>query len=142
MYGQDTGGLGYAIAAAKPSLATLVAQAQAARAAPIASKAFQPIFHPVAKAPTPVLKLPTPNIAPPASTPAPGQPPVMILPDQPITTYDAAPAAGGPSSGTVLTPNVSDALSPEVTQASLFDSSKLPLMLAILAGAWFLSRRK
>lgn len=139
MYGQDTGGLGSVIALAKPSLATLVAQARAARAVPVPSAAFRPLF-PVAKAP--VLKLPsTPNIAPPASTPTPGQPPVLILPDQPITRYDAAQPTGAPSGGTAITPNVSDS-GLEVTQASLFDSSKLPLMLAVLAGAWFLSRRK
>lgn len=140
MYGQDTGGLGTALLANTVKAAFPINTSGKV----LVHGIWMPrIAAPVALKPTvtttPVLKLP--NIAPPASTPAPGQPPVLILPDQPITRYDAAPAAGGPSGGTAIMPNVSDS-GLEVTQASLFDSSKMPLLLAILAGAWFLSRRK
>lgn len=134
MYTPD---LGAAIALPKSNLFAQIARARAARAiAPVAPRqVFHGLLRPMI---TPVLKLP-------------GTPVISILPSAPqyapapsvapITPQDAAPSAGGPNYGPSIAPNVPASFE-EVSQASLFDSSKMPLLLALAAGAYLLSRRK
>lgn len=136
MYTPD---LGAAIALPRSNLLSKIAAARALRsAAPVVSRPI--IGMPFRPMVTPVLKMPLVTGGPmvvPAAQPQYAPAPVTA----PITPQDAAPSAGGPNYGPSIVPNVPASFE-EASQASLFDSSKMPLLLALAAGAFLLSRRK
>jgi len=136
MYTPD---LGAAIALPRVSLAQKILQARALRAAPpvVTRQVFHGFLRPRVVAP--VLRMP--SVLPPISIlpSAPQYAPAPVT--APITPQDAAPSAGGPNYGPSIVPNVPASFE-EASQASLFDSSKMPLLLALAAGAFLLSRRK
>jgi hypothetical protein len=62
----------------------------------------------------------------------------------PITMFDAAPATGGPSGGPAIAPTVPVGMedAAEVTEASVMPTGRsLPILLAVAAGLFLLSRR-
>jgi len=128
MYASD---LGAAIAAPKTSLAQLIAQAKARRAA-----------TPVALAVKPVLGRPhgfRPQIAPPVLR-VPAVTATVALPQSmPVTTFDAAPATGAPSSGPMIVPTPGADASAD---GELSRALSTPLLLALAAGAFLLLKRR